>query len=436
MADFQTGMYSLSNQINPTQEAKAGFDLGKDIQESGYKMQQLGQQTKEATQAFQDRQAVRQAMQQNVDALGNLDKHAAIVQVAQQNPMLAKQIDNQMTKYGVEGAAAHAERMQQFYANTTPESYAQDKQKLIDEGIDEAKQLPDYLPETSRLRGLMTTGGASQQMDLIKNQAQHEFEIRKTAVEKGIDPTQYLPPALFDIYGRNKMGGQGQPSADKNQLPGVNRTVGGEMDLKGLKVGTDELKSRTEQSDYVTAQNNLLAGKNFMSLANKGDPNKLSPNQLSLMAAEVGKMAASKAPTESELAELTPENRLTAQAKWLSRISGKPEAANQGEFVQQMKEYVSDLQQNSAEVMRAHHQQAYEMAQAAGASPKTADRFKNANETKVRSLLGSSKKAPQASSNPQVQAAEAWLNSPAAKSATPEKIQQIKERINQLKGQR
>lgn len=378
---IETGMYSLSNQINPVKIAQEGQDLGVSREETGMKLQQLGMQTQQAKDAFNDQQAVRAAMKQNVDAQGNLDKHSAVVQIAQQNPLLAKQIDTQMMKSGVEGAAAHAERMQQFFANSTPETYAQDKQKLIDEGFQEAKQLPDIYVPSSMQRGLIASGTASQQMDIIKAQAQHEFELKKAALEKGIDYSG-VGPSLYDIYGRNK-------------LPGLNRIPGGEMDQKGLKIGTDELKARTEQSDYVTAQNNLLAGKNFMSLVNKGDPNKMSNQQLTLAAAELGKMAASKSPTDSDMEHLTPENRFTMQAKWLSRISGKPEAANQGEFIEQMKEYAQDLIGNSAEVLRAHHKQAYDMALAGGASPETANRFSAANEQKVKSLIGSKSQSQQ-----------------------------------------
>lgn len=444
MADFDTGIYSLSNQVNPVHQAQAGFNLGKDVEESGLKMQTLGMETQLAKQKFQDDQSVRQAMKDNVDANGMVNMHPAISQIAQQNPILAKQIDAQMKKYGIDGAASHAERMQQFYANTTPETYAGDKQKLLDEGIEEANQLPDALPESARIRGMMAMGTATQQTSQIAAQAQRENDLKKMWLEQNGSLSGYPEGKdLNDIYGMKKSTNQGrmnnQDSSQnmQGQVPPANQFS--KRDVHALDEVNKELGNRAQSADYVTAKNNLMAIKNVKGLIySNGDMNKVTNTMIPMVVTEAAKVMKGGVPTKEEFDAMSPENRQRTMAELISKMTGKQVPANQESYLKMIDSYMDDLQQTSQEIMRGHHKDAINNGLSSGMNPETAKRLSVSKENLIKDLSWHQKKNQSSVGQPnqQFQSAEVWLNSPAAKNISPEKLQQVKDRINLLKGQR
>lgn len=391
-----TSMYSLSNMANPAEDYNAAYKGSIQRQEQAMNLKNLAMEQKTKEQGFQDQQAMRQAARQNVDQEGNFNAPAAIAQVTKQNPMAAMQLQKMINQYGIEGAAQHAERAQQFFANTTPESYAEQKQKMIDAGFEEFKKLPDvYIPSVVQ-RGLVGSSSAAQQMSMLQAQAQREMEIRKVQIEQGIMPSG----GSYDQYGIPKPAEQVQgimPTKIKGKvgaLPPEAEGLGpgavipaGKRDMKAQEMANDQLSKSAAGQDYTTAKNNLLAVKNAQSLVNEtADPNEITNLMLPLLAVESAKLAAGKAPTAEEMSHMLPQNRATAMAKSISYLTGQPEAANQGEFVEQLNKYLEDLKKNSIENIKAYHQSALDAGIRAGMSPKTAEAFKASKARELRDL--------------------------------------------------
>lgn len=391
-----TSMYSLSNMVNPSEDYNAAYKGSINRQEQAMSLKNLAMEQKTKEQGFQDQQAMRQAAQQNVDQEGKFNAPAAIAQVTKQNPMAAMQLQKMVNQYGLEGAAQHAERAQQFFANATPESYAEQRKKMIDAGFDEFQKLPDvYIPSVMQ-RGLVGSSSAAQQMNMLQAQAQREMELNKTLIEKGYAP--YL--GQYDQYGLRKEATSSPGIMPKNtkgnvyalppEIQGLKPgdiIPAGARDLKAQEIANDEIKSRAAGPDYTTAKNNLLAIKNAQSLINeKANPDEITNSMIPLLASEAAKVTSGKAPTAEEMKHMTPENRNATAAKMLSWVTGNPEAANQGEYVEQMNKYLEDLKVNSLENIKAHNQSALDAGIRAGMSPKTAEAFKASKARELRDL--------------------------------------------------
>ncbi len=100
------------------------------------------------------------------------------------------------------------------------------------------------------------------------------------------------------------------------------------------------------------AEKDLYAADKADSLANiYGDPNKLSPAQVQLLASEVGKIAAGGVPTQHELDGLTPDTVNGKLAKIKERFLNEPTAANAGEFVKQYQDYTKALRKDAQKVV-------------------------------------------------------------------------------------
>ena len=382
---------------NPTEDYNAAYKGSIQRQEQAMNLKNLAMEQKAKEQSFQDQQAIRKASRENVDPeSGRFDATSAIAQVTKQNPMAAMQMQKMVNQYGIEGAAQHAERAQQFFANTTPENYAEQKQKMIESGFSEFQKLPDvYIPSVIQ-RGLVGSSSAAQQMSMLQAQAQREMEIRKVQIEQGIMPSggsydQYgIPKAAEPIQGimPTKIKGNvgALPPEAKGLAPGA-IIPAGKRDLKAQEIANEEIKGRAAGEDYKTAKNNLLAIKNAQSLINeKANPDEITNSMIPLLAAEAAKVTSGKAPTEEEMRHMTPENRNAASARMLSWITGNPEAANQGEYIEQMNKYLNDLKINSMEAIQAHNRSALDAGIRAGMSPKTAESFKASKARELRDL--------------------------------------------------
>lgn len=407
----ETSMYNLKNMTNPVENYDKAYKGEISNQEQALSLKNLAMDSKTKEQGFQDQQVMRKAMQQNVDpTTGNFDLDNAFIEVAKQNPMLARNMKMTVQKYGIDGAAQYAERMNKFWANTTPQTFLQDKQKLISEGYDEAKGLRDALLPSDKIKGLQNSSTAAQQMSLIQSQTQRDYDLAKSMVEhSGRVPFM----KSYDQYGM-PIEQEQQPGIvpkGKNTVFNVPPNAFGlkpgdiiptsNFDRKAADAAAGELNSRAAGPDYTTAKNNLLAVKNAQSLINeKSDPNEITNSMIPLLAAEAAKVTSGKAPTETELKEMTPQNRNAATAKMLSWITGQPEAANQGEFVEQMNNYLEDLKKNSVEVMQGHHNAAAARGNTYGWSKETEAKFKAANEKLIRDLSETKKHGQKSSGIP------------------------------------
>lgn len=393
---IDTSMYNLKNMANPAEDYNDAYKSSIDRQEKAMSLKNLAMEQKTKEQGFQDQQAIRKASRENVDPdSGRFDATKAIAEVTKQNPMAAMQMQKMVNQYGIEGAAQHAERAQQFFANTTPETYAEQRDRMIKSGFEEFQKLPDvYIPSVIQ-RGLVGSSSAAQQMSMIQAQLGREMEMRKATIEFGRVPIGVGEVDQFGMKTGNSpqypaIGPKGKGlmspmSPEANGLNPGDVIPMGKLDLRGQEMANEQLNKAGQ--DFTTAKNNLLAVKNAQSLVNEAaDPNEITNLMLPLLAVESAKLAAGKAPTAEEMSHMLPQNRLTAMAKSISYLTGQPEAANQGEFVEQLNRYLEDLKKNSVENIKAYHQSALDAGIRAGMSPKTAEAFKASKARELRDL--------------------------------------------------
>ena len=114
----------------------------------------------------------------------------------------------------------------------------------------------------------------------------------------------------------------------------------------------DMLESSRQTPDVKQAYLDSYSASKALTLLDKyPDLNKMSNPQVSLIAAEVAKIAQGGVPGMDELRALKPD----ALPQWFSKVSSKlinaPTAANAGAFLKQYKDYVTDLKKNSKDII-------------------------------------------------------------------------------------
>lgn len=378
---FETGMYSLSNQINPVKIAQEGQDLGVSRQEAGLKLQQLGQQTQEASQAFSDRQAQRKAMQDNYDPkTGEISQPGVLdSDFAKQNPEMAKNLNNSIHKLGLDATDLKNKAFQNQYANNAddPAKWKAGKEELIRRGYSEAANLPEVPVESTIQRGLIGTMSAGQQLELKMGQRKMAMEQLKLYHDDGIAP----PPGLIEMAGLPMPGQQPASAYHKEGMekaphaaafngyqPGESVRMG-KRDMAGQKAYDDSLSQRKlNDPSYATAENDLYAGKKAFAIFNKyEDLNKINTQDAHILAGEMAKIIKGGAsPTEQEVEDMMPGNIQSRGAEKWAMLTGKPVPTNNAEFYQGAKDYFGHLRQGAIEKISAANEEARQNALAAG----------------------------------------------------------------------
>ena len=418
MADVQTSMYSLANQTNPTEDYQKALTASVDRQAQGMNLSTLANQTTTAGQQFQDQQVQRQALQQNTDQSGNLNKPSAIAQIAKQNPLMAKNLDKMLNQYGIDGAAQHAETMQDFFAHATPQDYAQRKQDLISKGFNEAEGLPEvYVPQVQR-QGLLGSASGSQQVEMLKNQASMQNARDLEMIKEGVVPPEH-EDNLYNRYGSDKTSGKEEnphlipanhlPPQAQGLQPGQSIPFG-KRDLEAQKMAQADLGARQAGDNYKIANNDLLAAQKVSAVLTPYEkdfskfPNKLFPS----LNAEVAKISGGAAPTAEQLKSMDPNNIPEKWANFKSFITGNPQDMNNAEIVQMYKNYVDDLKQKSMANIATHYKSSEDVGQRAGMSAQTLAALKKSHAEELDHLANGYQSNPQASAHPQDSVAIQW----------------------------
>jgi len=424
---------SASNLANPVEEYQKALTAGVDRQAQGMKLSQLANETTTNQQNFQDQQAARQAMQQNTDATGNLNQPEAIKQIARQNPLMAKKMDQMLNQYGIDGAAQHAEMLQEFAAHAGPEDYAQRKQALIDQGIKEAANLPDYYSQNTMQKLLMSSGSAAQQTEMIKNQAAMQNQRAMEYIKLGKVPPE-ADQNLYNIYGSHKLEGNEKnphlipsnhlPPGAEGLKPG-DTIPGGELDRKALQEYDKSIGSRAQNDPaYPQAGSNLLAVSNAMAVFNKyKDLNQINTNDQHILAMEGAKaMKGGASPTEDEVQALMPHNGKSMLAEGLSRVTGRPMPTNNAQHWEMMKDYFGKLRDDSVNTLKSAHDEAKQNAILQGANPNSVERRYRAGLQEIQSkAFGRGRNEKTAAFEPDV------MNYAKTHNISPEQAQKIKE---------
>jgi hypothetical protein len=369
-------MYNLANGFKPEDIATSyqkGVTTGLDQTAKGLANDQMALQNQASQQAFNDQQAGRQAMKNNVitDENGNsvLDKNGVFNELLKTNPETAFHLRNAIEKHGLEETANMNEVMKNFYSQATPENWSQKRQALISSGHPEAETLPDVYVPTLVQHGLISTIGAQPQIDMMMKNREMATQMLAKAYEKGVEPD----PRLYEMAGMPKSaGGQSQ----SGRRPGESVPTG-ERDIKAMEAASKkEDTSRTPQVVQI-AQNNLLAAKNLKDALDYPDMNKIPTSAIPVIAAEMGKLTSGKAPTQDELEHMTPDNLASRYAGVLSKYLSRPVPANQGEFFQYVKDYANHITNNSVQKVRNYHRTIENQAAPEGAARESVERMRN-----------------------------------------------------------
>lgn len=115
---------------------------------------------------------------------------------------------------------------------------------------------------------------------------------------------------------------------------------------------TSLLESARGNPAAAQAERDIYAAQKAKTLANMyGDPNKLSPAQVQLLAGEIAKIAQGGAPTMHELEGLTPQTLQTKFAGIVQKLTNSPSPANAAEFVKQYQDYADGVTKDAQKVI-------------------------------------------------------------------------------------
>lgn len=184
----------------------------------------------------------------------------------------------------------------------------------------------------------LSTSNAMQAEALAKNspelaaaaQTQQKFEE---------DPKQALErtKGRFEVAKAEALSGRKQATAQDKSLQSTQQL----------------LESARGNPAAAQAEKDIYAADKAKSLVNMyGDPNKLSMPQVHLLAAEIGKIAAGGATTQSELQAITPDTLKGRMSKYVSNLTNNPTPANAGAFVKQFQDYSEALTKDAQKVIQ------------------------------------------------------------------------------------
>lgn len=122
---------------------------------------------------------------------------------------------------------------------------------------------------------------------------------------------------------------------------------------QAMQQTTQLLESARGNPAAAQAERDLYSADKADSLMNLyGDPNKLSQQQVNLLAQEVGKMASGGSPSMHELQGIS-SNAVTGQmAAFAGRLENHPTAANAAAWVQQYKDYTDALKADAKKIIQ------------------------------------------------------------------------------------
>lgn len=113
------------------------------------------------------------------------------------------------------------------------------------------------------------------------------------------------------------------------------------------------LESARGNPAAAQAERDLYAAQKVDTLANLyGDPNKLSQQQVRLLASEVGKIASGGTPTMETLKGITPETLVGMGSDMVTKLTNDPTPANAAAFVKQFQDYTNGLRKDAQDVIK------------------------------------------------------------------------------------
>lgn len=204
------------------------------------------------------------------------------------------------------------------------------EQEKKDPNSDYAKGLRDFMKKQF---GMNIQGGTPEQIMSVAPMALKAYDTKLAA-----DARLKVAEQRANLAETKAASGEKQHTSDKQQQA-LSQTIG-------------VLESARGNPEVSQALRDRYAASKALPLINKYDPNNLSPQQVSLVASELSKIATGGVPTHAEMQALTPNTLASKFASIAQMVINKPTPANAGAFLKQYKDYLTDLQQNAQNVVR------------------------------------------------------------------------------------
>lgn len=355
MAEFDGAFTNLQtgiNNFNPGEAYQKGLTQANDAQAMKYKLSDLANQNVTNNQAFQDQQAGRSALNQNmvidpVTGKSSLNQPAALAQAAQSGPLVEHAVRGLVDKIGLENATAHAADMRRLYS-AGPLEYPGILKELRDKGAPGVDQLPEEYNQTIQRNGLISTMSGQEQLDQMATQRKMDNERDIELLKNHIVPPQ--------------RGGQDNPLLPphaKGLPPGsvIPAVPGDERDIKAIAAGETDMGNKIQNDPAIgLAQGTLQRVANVESVFNKykksdGTPDysKVTNEDENFLAPEIASAATGGAkPTEEEINAQKAKSGSASIARAKAYGFNEPVALGAPEHFEQQHNYVSnELKQNA-----------------------------------------------------------------------------------------
>jgi hypothetical protein len=314
-----------------------------DVQQKAMTLKHLAQQTQLADQTFADDQNMRQAYKRNVtvgpDGKPTLNQAGVLSDLTQSNPMQAITAQKEFT---AQDLAAKEQKM-----------------KALDDTVKTGKMLVSQIPT-----GAVPPDQKQAAWTNMLNQGKQLGMPNHDSLPPqypGDDFVNNMKLHLMTAEDQLKQQNSDRDYAIKNHHE---KTYEQDVQVKRSAQATQKQNQTLQQTQSMLesargnpavaqAQKDIYAASKFESLANlNGDPNKLNPAQVQLAAMEVAKIASGGVPTAHELQGLTPSSIPGGLAAAAQKFVNHPVAANQGAFVNAMRDYTTALKRDAQEVVK------------------------------------------------------------------------------------
>ncbi len=137
----------------------------------------------------------------------------------------------------------------------------------------------------------------------------------------------------------------------------------GDAQDKAMQQTKQLLESARGNPAAAQAERDIYAASKANSLANLyGNPDKLSPQMVQMLASELAKIAQGGAPTMHELEGLTPNTLASKFASVVQPLINHPTPANAGKFIKQYQDYANALTKDAQKVIKDKYGRVIESA--------------------------------------------------------------------------
>lgn len=299
-------------------------------------MQHMALQNQTTMRDLADSQALRDAYAANIGEDGTINQQGVIASVGKSAPQKVMDLQKLFQGHNLESMQYQASLAKNLAWSATPENWSQIRQSAIEKGLQNADKLPPVYDEA-----------------FAKNWQMHTLDGEKQLAQQNADRTADRDDRKADQTDeRLEIEGRKANAAMVTAQAGRARHVTDKQN-QSMQQTVQLLESARGNPAVGQAEKDIYAVNKLDSLVNLyGDPNKLNPAQVQLVATEVAKIASGGVPSIHELQGLNPSTISSGLAKLAQTVTNKPTPANAGAFVKAMQDYGVSLKKDAQSVIQ------------------------------------------------------------------------------------